>query len=274
LTAVEDDGRAAGSPMIELPGMLARSPSGVRFIYRALELVASRYGLRDLAAVVESPATPRQVFRLDRRAMRSGVTDGDRRWLDRAATAAPGLYAVPPVVDRLTAAFVTHLIEVALRLDMLDHDASHDPLTGLLNRRSYDRALEAAMAQTLRYGWPFALLLLDLDNFKAVNDRLGHAAGDAALRALGGEVRAILRSGDVAARLGGDEFAVIVLNASSPAVLGPLADRLHEALDRAVPDAGIRFSAGVACFPVDAEDGFTLMRVADERLYADKASES
>jgi diguanylate cyclase (GGDEF)-like protein len=237
-----------------------------------MELVAARYNLRDAVVVVDGPTVGRQVFRLGRGPLRAGVQDRDQVWFQAAAANGPGLYCDPPVVDRITATFVSHLAEVALRLDVLEHDASHDPLTGLLNRRSYEMLLDQAVARTRRYGWPFALVLLDLDSFKAVNDRLGHAAGDAALKALGAEIRASLRSGDVAARLGGDEFALLILNADSPSVLVPLSARLQAALDRAVPDAAIRFSAGFACFPDDAEDGESLMRVADQRLYVDKAS--
>jgi diguanylate cyclase (GGDEF)-like protein len=258
--------------LVELPGLLARSTSGLRFVYQALDLCAARYHLRDAVVIVESPITGRQVFRLGRGALREGLSGTQRVWFERAMASEPGLYTDPPVVERVTAMFVTHLVEVALRLDVLDHDASHDPLTGLLNRRSYELALDQAVARTERYGWPFALVLLDLDNFKAVNDELGHAAGDAALRALGGEVRACLRSGDVAARLGGDEFALLLLNADSSSVLEPIAERLRLAMDRAVPDAGVRFSAGVALYPHDAGDVATLMRVADERLYLDKAT--
>ncbi|HLH47539.1 MAG TPA: GGDEF domain-containing protein, partial [Acidimicrobiales bacterium] len=124
--------------------------------------------------------------------------------------------------------------------------------------------------RTKRYGWPFALVLLDLDNFKAVNDEFGHAAGDAALRVIGAEIRAALRRGDVAARLGGDEFALIAHNADSPEVLRPLTDRLSVALARAVPSVDLRFSAGVACFPMDAADAEALEALADKRMYASK----
>jgi diguanylate cyclase (GGDEF)-like protein len=197
---------------------------------------------------------------------------GSRRWLDEVLRAPAGLHTDPDVVDPTAAAYVAELATIALTVDLLSHDASHDALTGLLNRRSYEEALADAVARNRRYGWPFALVMIDLDNFKVINDRHGHAAGDDALRSLGVELRAILRTGDVAARLGGDEFALIILNAESPETLEPLTERLRSALDRGVAGAKLDFSAGVACFPTDSEDIVHLQRLADQRLYADKGS--
>ncbi len=254
----------------ELPGLLARAASGVEFIYKTLDLVAARYSLQDLAIVVEGEGEP-QMFRLARAPLEL-ETDKIPPYLLSAAAGRTGLYAEPPVVGPLAAAAVTSLVELALRLDMLVHDASHDALTGLLNRRSYELQLDQAVARARRYGWPFALVLLDLDNFKVVNDRYGHAAGDAALRAVGSELRAALRSGDVAARLGGDEFALLVVGIESVATLSPLLGRLKRALERAVPETTVGFSVGVACFPSDTSDPDALMGLADERLYAAKAT--
>jgi diguanylate cyclase (GGDEF)-like protein len=258
-------------PLLELAGLLARSPTGLRFIYEALEIVVSRYGVDDAAVVVNDAAVGRQVFRLGRRAVRGGVGSAGL-WPGTLGVAEPGLYTDPGrPIDAAVGAYVTSLASSALRMDLLAHDASHDALTGLLNRRSYQAALAETVARSRRYGWPFALVQLDLDNFKSVNDEYGHAAGDAALRLIGGEVRTALRRGDVAARLGGDEFAIIALNADSPEVLDPLSGRLRVALERALPSASLRFSAGVACFPRDAQDAGGLEEVADQRMYASKS---
>lgn len=253
----------------ELPSLLARSASGVEFIYDSLELVAARYGLRDLLVVIERPDRP-QVFRLRRAPLEFG--EGLPSYLHDALAGRAGLYADPPVVGPLAAACVTSLVELALRLDLLVHDASHDALTGLLNRRSYELLLDQAVSRARRYGWPFALVLLDLDDFKVLNDRYGHAAGDAALRAVGAELRAALRGGDVAARLGGDEFALLVVGVENVASLSPLLGRLKRALERAVPQTTVGFSVGVACFPSDTDDPEALTGLADERLYAAKAT--
>lgn len=262
--------------LAELPGLLAASPSGLSFVYQALGLMASRYGLDDVAAVVDTATIGRQVFRL----RRPGVSHPGAHPVTRSGPTSPrhlrtapaGLYTDPPVVDRVTSAFVTHLVDVALRWDLARRDAGIDALTGLYNRRLYEASLDQAMARSRRYGWPFALVLLDMDNFKRINDQLGHAVGDAALRVLGGELRASLRSGDVAARIGGDEFALLMLNTDSPAVLTPLSARLQAALDRASLGTSLQFSAGVACFPADGADAATMTRVADQRLYAAKAT--
>jgi diguanylate cyclase (GGDEF)-like protein len=254
----------------ELPSLLARSATGLEFIYQSLDLVAARYGLRDLVVVVDRPDR-HQIFRLARAPL-----EFSREPLPSYLTAAfggrPGLYAEPPVVGPLAAASLTSLVELALRLDLLTHDASHDALTGLLNRRSYELLLDQAVSRARRYGWPFALVVLDLDDFKVVNDRYGHAAGDAALRAVGVELRAALRGGDVAARLGGDEFALLVVGVENVASLSPLLGRLKRALERAVPETTVGFSVGVACFPSDTDDPEALTGLADERLYAAKAT--
>ena len=269
-TDVPDPHADLDGALAELPSLLARAESGVQFIYESLDLIAARYGLRDLVVVVEGPERP-QIFRLDRAPIQLGQGPV-RAHLDAALSGRPGLYADPPVVGPLTAAAETSLVELALRLDLLVHDASHDALTGLLNRRSYELLLDQAVSRARRYGWPFALVLLDLDDFKVVNDRYGHAAGDAALRAVGMELRAALRGGDVAARLGGDEFALLVVGVENVSSLSPLLGRLKRALERAVPETTVGFSVGVACFPSDTDDPEALTGMADERLYAAKAA--
>ncbi len=261
---------AGAPPLLEFAGLLLRAPTGVGFVYEVLDIVAARFGVDDAVLVTEETAIGRQVFRLGRRPLGAG---GEEQAARSLLGAPPGLYTSPPgAVDRAVAAFVTSMASAALKMDVLGHDAGHDPLTGLLNRRSYEQQLAEAVARSRRYGWPFALVLIDLDDFKLVNDELGHAAGDTALRAIGVEVRAVLRRGDVAARIGGDEFALIILNADSPAVLDPLVERLRPRLAEALPGRGVHFSAGVACFPADAEDAVRLQHLADERLYADKAA--
>jgi diguanylate cyclase (GGDEF)-like protein len=254
----------------ELPSLLARSATGLEFIYQSLDLVAARYGLRDLVVVVDRPDR-HQIFRLGRAPLEFS-REPLPSYLAAAFGGRPGVYAEPPVVGPLAAACLTSLVELALRLDLLTHDASHDALTGLLNRRSYELLLDQAVSRARRYGWPFALVVLDLDDFKVVNDRYGHAAGDAALRAVGVELRAALRGGDVAARLGGDEFALLVVGVENVASLSPLLGRLKRALERAVPETTVGFSVGVACFPSDTDDPDALTGLADERLYAAKAT--
>ncbi len=252
--------------LLELPGLLVRADSGISFIYQALDLLAARFGLDDAVVVVDTPTVRRQAFRLRRRSGRPRAGSP----IPPVAGASAGLYAEPPVVDSVSAAYLVNLVEVALRLDLLRHDASRDPLTGLLNRRSYDDALVQATARSRRYGWPFAMVLLDLDHFKAINDQWGHVRGDDALRAFAADIRACLRAGDVAARVGGDEFALIVNAVRERSDVTALVERLRLTSDSG--GTGLPFSAGVALFPDDAADPAALTEVADARLYVDKGS--
>ena len=161
--------------------------------------------------------------------------------------------------------------------------ANHDPLTGIANRRAFDAALRRELAARVasrgrRRGdeEPLALLIVDLDDFKAINDDHGHPTGDAVLRQTAERARGVLRSTDLLARIGGDEFAVI-----APGAHGEGAERLGEAIRTAValdaPDAALpspNASVGLAVFPEDGEDFETLMRTADQRLLRLKSNGS
>ena len=103
------------------------------------------------------------------------------------------------------------------RLEQAERLADHDALTPLLNRRGFMRELNRTLASCRRYQTGAALIYLDLDGFKGVNDRLGHAAGDAALIAVAGVLESHIRETDAAARLGGDEFAVVLTHADADA---------------------------------------------------------
>ncbi|MEV6342832.1 GGDEF domain-containing protein [Actinoplanes sp. NPDC051851] len=137
-----------------------------------------------------------------------------------------------------------------------------DPLTGCLNRRGFDDRLAAEIEE----GHPVALVLLDLDHFKQVNDAYGHRAGDELLAWTGRELRGLAGPGDVVGRLGGDEFALLLTGpraAGAPAVV----DGIRALLRDHAPA-----SLGVARFPEEARDAVTLAAAADGRLYADKAA--
>jgi diguanylate cyclase (GGDEF)-like protein/putative nucleotidyltransferase with HDIG domain len=139
-----------------------------------------------------------------------------------------------------------------------------DPLTESLNRRGFEERLQAELDEALRSSRSFALVLLDLDNFKAVNDRHGHAAGDELLCWVVQRLRNTVRPMDTVGRLGGDEFAVIAPN-MAPTDAAQLSERIGEVLsDR------IAVTTGVACFPVDGLDLEELQRRADAHLYERK----
>lgn len=241
----------------ELADELAVNESGIGLIYRALDALVAQYQLDDAAVVVEEHGIGRQVFRAGRRPL----DDDDEVLL----AAPPGLYTEPTLEGHaFDRSLVLSICVLALRLDMQRYDAWHDPLTGLYDRRSFDRLLEMSISRTARYGWPFTLVILDLDDFKALNDRQGHATGDAALRDLGERFRRALRFGDNAARIGGDEFAMILPN-TEPDLVPTLLERVRSAPGFAAPP--LDFSWGTAHCPAEADDYDTLFRLADSRLY-------
>jgi diguanylate cyclase (GGDEF)-like protein len=142
-----------------------------------------------------------------------------------------------------------------------------DDLTGLYNRRRFDDALANELVRARTFGAPLSLLLVDLDNFKVVNDEFGHQRGDDVLRRAADLVREHLRDGDIAARLGGDEFAVIAPDTGSVGALA-LAERLRQSFARLRAPA-VTASFGVAeC--VDEEPADDLLRRTDHALYEAK----
>jgi diguanylate cyclase (GGDEF)-like protein len=161
-------------------------------------------------------------------------------------------------------------IENARRFHEARQLADLDALTGLHNRRFFHETLAREVARAHRYGRDLALVLFDLDDFKTVNDRIGHLAGDAVLADAAARVRQVVRSADIACRVGGDEFAVVLPEAT----VGD-ADRLYQRLQKAVSirpigDAGqIVFSAGVAGLSSD-DDPVSFFQKADAALYRAK----
>jgi diguanylate cyclase (GGDEF)-like protein len=146
------------------------------------------------------------------------------------------------------------------------HGGRHDALTGLLNRRAYKERLPVEVGRATRYGWPLSLCLLDLDGFKAINDTLGHPAGDRALQ----QVAALIdesRLADDGFRIGGDEFALLMPK-TYRADAEKAAARLSEEISRiGMSDGSLGASFGVA---EGAEDPAVLHAIADERLLAAK----
>jgi diguanylate cyclase (GGDEF)-like protein len=155
---------------------------------------------------------------------------------------------------------------------MLRHQATHDVLTGLPNRRQFSDDLNGALA--LPPGGHIALMQLDLDDFKPVNDTLGHGAGDAVLRHAADRIRSALRSGATAYRLAGDEFAIILTEGPQPESAEQLAETLVHDFKKPFNVEGISVfvgtSIGVAVAPNDGEDAEQLMKAADVALYAAK----
>ncbi|MDX6476959.1 MAG: hypothetical protein QOH95_2470 [Gaiellaceae bacterium] len=167
------------------------------------------------------------------------------------------------VILTLVTLFSIFYIRLRIAKATSERLAATDPLTGLPNRRSWYHELELALVRGRRSGAPRSVLLLDLDNFKQVNDREGHSAGDQLLETVSGCWSNCLRTNDVLGRIGGDEFAVILEDADEPSARRVVA-KLHESLT-----GPHRASAGVAVWDGN-EDVSTLMERADADMYEHK----
>jgi diguanylate cyclase (GGDEF)-like protein len=158
-------------------------------------------------------------------------------------------------------------------IDRLRHEALHDSLTGVANRSLFMDRLEHARALARRTRGRFAVLVMDLDSFKEVNDRYGHAAGDALLSKTAQRLGVGLRESDTVARLGGDEFGLILYGADR-AGAEHVSRLLRVDLSKIVKAQGVEVSTGVsigaAIFPDDGADTFDLLRKADADMYRDK----
>ena len=173
----------------------------------------------------------------------------------------------------LVAAFVRDVTEMRRMEERMQYQATHDTLTGLGNRWVFQQHLQECMQQALVTGEPSALLLLDLDNFKAINDGYGHPAGDHVLQEVAKRLKAVLRSKGWLARLGGDEFAVLLPHADAD-VAAQWAEQILHAMQAPCAWGQVQLefgtSIGVALSPLDARDPPSLMRCADMAMYRAK----
>lgn len=155
------------------------------------------------------------------------------------------------------------------------HQAYHDALTKLPNRALFDDRLTLATAHAERRGVKVGVLFLDLDNFKTVNDTLGHEVGDEMLRVIGGRLTEATRKDDTVARLGGDEFTIVLPNLRSADVAGHVAQGVIESISKPLFVHGRQLqcttSIGISVYPDDGEDVTTLKRNADTAMYHAKA---
>lgn len=158
--------------------------------------------------------------------------------------------------------------------EVIRHQAYHDVLTGLPNRKYFTDRLDHAIAMATRHGHTSALMFIDLDRFKVVNDSLGHAAGDTMLKIVSARIQSCLRGSDLLFRMGGDEFTVILPEVSAPeeaavvarrilaAVSGPVSIQAHELM--------VGASIGIAVFPGDGDSAECLLKSADSAMYSAK----
>jgi diguanylate cyclase (GGDEF)-like protein len=155
-------------------------------------------------------------------------------------------------------------------LKKLQINAATDPLTGLYNRRLFEEHFEKELNRALRYNQHLALIILDLHQFKEVNDRYGHPQGDLLLQTAASTLRKSLRTSDYAFRIGGDEFALLLVHSDSEQA-NTLARRIRANFGSAVQvmqaSVGLGMDYGIAVFPGDGDQKDVLIRIADQRLY-------
>ncbi|MDH4390567.1 MAG: EAL domain-containing protein [Aquabacterium sp.] len=153
--------------------------------------------------------------------------------------------------------------------------ARFDSLTGLANRNMFHAELDRALRRSAQDGTGFALLFIDLDRFKFVNDTLGHDAGDALLKVMATRLSSLLRGADRLARLGGDEFVVLLDHVTDPATLSKVASRLLTELAEPLELGGhsmqVSGSVGISLYPADGQDAATLLKNADSAMYLAKS---
>jgi diguanylate cyclase (GGDEF)-like protein len=181
-----------------------------------------------------------------------------------------GSFGTGPIGLLIAAGLLLAFALVSLRAGNLSSEANHDALTGLANRRGFLLGLDRAIRHGARHQRPVALLMLDLDHFKELNDTLGHAIGDSLLAQLGPRLREAIPEADTLARLGGDEFALVLGGVQTEAAAG-FAQRIMATLEEPFVLEGVSLhvdaSIGIATFPDDARDAADLLQRADVAMY-------
>ena len=215
------------------------------------------------------------------------VVGGERRGGLSVASTQPDRFSAEDLRFLLVIArcvgVVTHRAEMVERIRererteaALRHQAFHDPLTGLPNRALFMDRVEHAMTRSVRYGHPLAVLFLDLDGFKQVNDTWGHRVGDQLLVAVSWRLKLCLRAADTLARLGGDEFTIILEDLRSESDAVRVAERIGEYLEAPVRVEGrelsVSASIGIALSSSTTSGAADLLHHADQAMYAVKAA--
>ncbi|MCU1392879.1 MAG: diguanylate cyclase/phosphodiesterase with and sensor(s) [Ilumatobacteraceae bacterium] len=211
--------------------------------------------------------------------MRFGVESARSRIARDPVGIWAGLSIAPLSIDHETTdCYVVHLLDVTVQKKLeteLTHQALHDPLTGLANRALLNDRMESAIARLDRHRCGVAVIFIDTDHFKVINDGLGHRAGDEVLMAVASRLRRIARVGDTVARFGGDEFVVVCDDLDDEAEAHALALRINEEFRRPllISDRAIKLSVstGVATTTDSSCDPQSLLRDADVAMYRAKA---
>jgi diguanylate cyclase (GGDEF)-like protein len=160
--------------------------------------------------------------------------------------------------------------------DQLYYQATHDAMTGLANRALFYDQLRQCLTISQRYAHQFAIINIDLDGLKPINDRYGHRAGDALICEAARRIDTISRKSDVAARMGGDEFAVLLTRVNGPAGVNAHCKRLESRIDQPLDfenhQLPLRASVGYSVFPFDGDEIDSLIEKADQVMYEAKRS--
>jgi diguanylate cyclase (GGDEF)-like protein len=167
----------------------------------------------------------------------------------------------------------TDLVHAEWKIAELEARAELDPMLDILNRRGFERELTRTISYVKRYGTTAALVFIDLDGFKAVNDRYGHAAGDALLKAVARQLTGHVRASDIVARLGGDEFAVLMWNVSEPHAAAKARELEAVIAAARAGDGALRYSVGASAGVVPLSGDATpdaISDAADKAMYARK----
>jgi diguanylate cyclase (GGDEF)-like protein len=170
-------------------------------------------------------------------------------------------------------------LEAAIKQEeTANHAAFHDPLTGLANRVLFNDRLEHGLAQAKRHGWTLAVMFMDLDDFKSINDSYGHDVGDYVLQTIARRLNENTRGDDTVSRYGGDEFLYLLMEMRNEQDITLIAEKIMKAiqvpLDISGRDIAIKPSIGISIFPKDGITADTLVKNADKAMYQAKRHKS
>ena len=289
---VEEELRARNETFSTL---IENIPGGVSLFDGQFRLVTANVAFRRLLAfpdsLFEGEVTLERIFRFNALRGEYGVCDPEekvRELIARAELREAHVFERTrpdgtvleirglPLADGGFVTIYTDVTEHKRAAAAIERLAHRDPLTGLDNRYTLEARLAQSIADARRHRTQLALMFIDMDNFKAINDALGHAVGDEFLIEIARRLRASLRESDIVSRPGGDEFVVVLTDAHSVEVVAKLADDLLAALSEGMQLARQRIlpsaSVGIAMFPKDGDDRGALMKNADIAMYAAKGA--
>jgi diguanylate cyclase (GGDEF)-like protein/PAS domain S-box-containing protein len=270
-----DGGILDSNPAIQ--GLLGRSDAEL-LGRRTSEFVHPDDRAEARGAFLQMIASGESSFRMQHRFV---GREGDVRWVDASASLvldsdgrSSFVVGMMQDITQRKEAEAALVAQAALN----EHQALHDGLTGLANRTLFRDRIELAVNPGRSTDGQAAVMVMDLDGFKEINDSMGHAAGDDLLLELGRRLNAAARSSDTVARLGGDEFGVLLPQASLPGHVRAAVRRMQAAIESPITLHGLEMSLevsiGVALYPDDGEDVETLLRCADSAMYHAKAEKS